>query len=109
MKERPPVRLFLFVVVLSVAGYLARSSMMYGLGFPLDDAWIHQTYARNLVVLGEWSFVPGQVSAGSTAPLWSAVLAIGYVLRLSPLVWANVLGGAALLGLAVVGWWGARI
>ena len=46
--------------------YLLISSNLTGIGYPLDDAWIHQTYARNLVVYGEWSFVPGQVSGGST-------------------------------------------
>ena len=41
-------------------------------GFPLDDAWIHQTYARSLAQTGKWEFLPGQSSAGgSTSPLWS--------------------------------------
>ncbi len=47
-------------------------------GFPLDDAWIHQTYARNLIQYGTWSFIPGKVSGGSTSPLWTIILAIGH-------------------------------
>lgn len=47
-------------------------------GFPLDDAWIHQTYARNLAQRGTWSFVPGRISGGSTSPLWTVLLALGY-------------------------------
>jgi hypothetical protein len=61
-------------------------------GFPLDDAWIHQTFARNLAADGQWAFTPGQPSAGSTSPLWSALLAAGYALRINPLVWTMALG-----------------
>ena len=38
-----------------------------GGGFPLDDSWIHQTYARNLAQTGQWAFVPGVPSAASTS------------------------------------------
>jgi hypothetical protein len=88
---------------LVMAGYLITSSRVYGVGFPLDDAWIHQTYARNLGQLGQWAFIPGQPSAGSTAPLWSALLALGYLLRLPYLAWTYLLGGLSLLGLALAG------
>lgn len=76
--------------------YLAISNSSAGLGFPLDDAWIHQTYARNLAVLHQWAFIPGITSAGSTAPLWSALISLGYFARLDPLFW-TYLGGLALL------------
>lgn len=66
-------------------------------GFPLDDAWIHQVYARNLAQRGEWSFNPGQPSGGSTAPLWSVLLAGAYILRVDPVTWAFALGWMALL------------
>lgn len=68
------------------------------IGFPLDDSWIHQTYARNLGAEGEWAFVPGEASAASTAPLYSALLAIGHVFGLSPYLWAHTLGAIALFG-----------
>lgn len=87
----------------ALGGYLLASSRAAGLGFPLDDAWIHQTYARNLAQLGEWSYIPGQPSAGSTAPLWSLLLAVGYWLQLNPLFWAYLLGAVSLLG---IGWLG---
>jgi hypothetical protein len=35
-------------VILIVIIYLLTSRFTYGIGFPLDDSWIHQTYARNL-------------------------------------------------------------
>lgn len=82
--------------------YLAVAAWGFGgLGFPLDDAWIHQTYARNLARSGQLAFVPGVPSAGSTAPLWSLLLALGYLLRLPFLVWTTGLG---LLLLGLTGW-----
>jgi hypothetical protein len=100
------LRDYLLMAVLSaisLAAYLIASRLLYRLGFPLDDAWIHQTYARNLASRGEWAFLPGQPSAGSTAPLWSIFLAGGYWLRIEPLVWTYLLGWVLL---AAIGWVG---
>lgn len=102
--RRRPVLTFLLVAVASVlagGGYLAQSRATYGLGLPLDDAWIHQTYARNLVERGEWAFQPGELSAGSTAPLWTLVLAIGRALGVAPLGWTY---GAGIVLLALTAW-----
>lgn len=100
--------LFLSLMALFIAGiYLMFSLLTYRVGFPLDDAWIHQTYARNLAKLGEWSFVPGQPSAGSTAPLWSVLLAVGHLLSSNvPYLWTYSLGLASLIGMA---WLAQRI
>ncbi len=87
----------------SVGSYLVVSAFTYRVGFPLDDAWIHQTYARNLALRGEWAFIPGKTSGGSTSPLWSAVLAIGFLLKLGPYAWAYMLGAAALWGISMLG------
>jgi arabinofuranosyltransferase len=94
---------------LSLISYLAASYLIFRIGFPLDDAWIHQTYARNLALNGEWAFVPGQPSAGSTAPLWSAILAVGYWLGLDPYVWAYGLGWSSLLAIGILGSWAFRL
>jgi hypothetical protein len=85
---------------LSLGIYLAASALFLRLGFPLDDSWIHLTYARNLALRGEWAFIPGVPSAGSTAPLWSALLAIGFLFRLAPYVWTYFLGGLFLFALS---------
>lgn len=92
------------LAALSVAIYLLASGLFYGLGFPLDDSWIHQTYARNLAQLGEWSFIPGQPSAGSTGPLWGILLSMGHFLNLGPYVWTYILGGMSLCFMGLVGY-----
>ena len=45
------------------------------LGVPLDDAWIHYQFARNLSQGQGFSFNPGEPTPGSTAPLWTLLLA----------------------------------
>lgn len=94
------------VAVIAILTYLAFSAYLVGTGLPLDDAWIHQTYARNLVVHAEWAFQPGEPSSGSTAPLWTALLAVGHGLRASVVAWVAVLGAAflAVAALAADGW-----
>ena len=95
------------IAALSVGGFLFVSRQYYGIGFPLDDAWIHQTYARNLAGGEGWSFFPGQPSAGLTAPLWALALTPGHLLGLGPYAWTFILGWLVLWGLsilAVIGW-----
>ena len=45
-------------------------------GLPLDDAWIHMQFARNLGTGAGFSYNPGVRSSGSTAPLWTLLLSI---------------------------------
>ncbi len=100
------IRLYLFLAGLaglSILGYLITSYLYYRSGFPLDDAWIHQTYARNLASSGEWAFYPGTPSAGSTAPMWSGILALGYFLGIKPYVWTYLMGWIFLYGISIVG------
>lgn len=82
--------------------YLAASAIIIGIGFPLDDSWIHQTYARNLAVYGQWAFQLGQPSAGSTSPLWTFLLSIGFWLHLAPYIWTYLIGGLTLFGLCTI-------
>lgn len=91
------------VSLASLLVYLVFSEAVHRIGFPLDDAWIHQTYARNLAFLHQWAFVAGQPSAGSTSPLWSGLLAFGYWLGLGPYWWAFLLGWLWLLLIAYFG------
>ena len=89
--------------MLAASIYLMVSAGQSGPGFPLDDAWIHQTYARNLARWGQWSYLKDQPSAGSTAPLWSVLLALGYWANLDRYAWAYGLGIAGLFATAWAG------
>ena len=87
--------------LIAVFYYLMVCVRTAGFGFPLDDAWIHLTYARNLAGHGEWAFRLGEQSAGSTSPLWTALLSIGFLIGLAPYAWTYLAGWAVLTLLAV--------
>ena len=95
--------LILLVALASTVAYVVGAG---GEGFPLDDGWIHQVYARNLAERGEWAFVSGVPSAGSTSPLWTVLLAAGYGLGVPYRLWALALGA---LCLGATGALGARV
>lgn len=98
---RPIILLSLTFLV--VTGYLLSSKNTYQIGFPLDDAWIHQTYARNLVEFHTWAYLPGRPSAGSTSPLWSFLLSVGYLANGISYAWTYFLGCVCLF---LLGWSG---
>jgi len=95
-------RLLLAVAALvAILFYLLLSALFFRIGFPLDDSWIHLTYARNFAEHGEWAYRLGEPSAGSTAPLWTFLLSIGFLLDLAPFVWTYFLGWVVLTLLAI--------
>jgi hypothetical protein len=89
------------LVILSALLYLGYS-LYYGfVGFPLDDAWIHQTYAHNLALHHQFAYNVGEPSVGSTSPLWTLLLTPAYLLPGDYRLWTYVLGGILL---ALTGW-----
>ncbi len=62
------------------------------LGFPYDDAWIHAQFARNLASGQGFSYAGGRPVAGSTAPLWTVFVAVGYGITHSAIVGTKGLG-----------------
>ena len=64
------------------------------LGFPLDDAWIHAQFARNLATGHGFTYTGGRWVAGSTSPAWTILLAFGYLVTRSALVAGKCLGVA---------------
>ena len=101
------IRLYLILLaittILSTGIYALWSHLYYRIGYPLDDSWIYQTYARNLSQLGEWSFIPGEASGGSTGPLWVLVVSLGYWLRLDHHLWSYIIGSLLLFFIGAVG------
>ncbi len=89
---------YLLVGISSTGIYLFVSARYYRAGFPLDDAWIHQTYARNLAQGYGWTFLPGVPSGGATAPLWTVLISMGYLFHISPIIWNSVVGSGLLIG-----------
>ena len=71
-------------------------------GFPLDDSWIHLQFARNLAEGAGFSYNPGRPVAGSTAPLWTLLLAGGAVLAGASVAMVKVVGVACAVGAAVL-------
>ena len=70
--------LVLLAAALPLALLLVRERVMAGsAGFPLDDSWIHLHFARNLAEGAGFAYNPGVPVAGSTAPLWTLLLAAG--------------------------------
>jgi len=90
-------------VYLLLFGVLA-SVLRTHFGFPLDDSWIHQVIARNLVEYHALGFTPGRVTSGSTSLLWTVVLSGGMVVLpgVSPVVFCAGLSGLTLFGTGFV-------
>ena len=102
--ELGPIQLILIATIASLIVYLG-SLYTQGIqaGFPLDDSWIHQTFARNLAVRHEFAYNPGELSSGSTSPLWTLILVPGFVLRVDSRLWAYLLGTVALATTGLLG------
>lgn len=69
---------FLFLTVLSLffLWILGDAPIRHAIGFPLDDAWIHMVYAKNLRLHGFFAFNEGIPATGETSPLWAMCLAL---------------------------------
>ena len=89
--------------LLPLALFLVRERQIAGAaGFPLDDSWIHLQFARNLAEGAGFSYNPGVPVAGSTAPLWTVLLAAGALVAGPSLGLAKVLGVGATIAAAVL-------
>jgi hypothetical protein len=84
---------------LMLAGGGERPATLFGL--PLDDVWIHLSYARSLAETGHFGWNPGTWENGVTAPLWAILLALPLKLGMDPVLAAK--GLSLLSGVVAVG------
>ncbi len=93
------------VTILLLAGLLMSvltASFAYytngSFGFPLDDPWIHLQFAKNLHDYGSFSYYKDEMAtSGSTAPLYTLILAAGFFVTNNEMVLSYVLGVACFL------------
>lgn len=96
-RERSLRRALVVLALVSAGALLGAEAWVFGdlRGFPLDDSWIHLVFARSLAAGEGLAFEPGRTVAATTAPLWTALLAVAAGLGLSLPVATKLLGSAA--------------
>ncbi|TMQ21012.1 MAG: hypothetical protein E6K82_16520 [Candidatus Rokuibacteriota bacterium] len=83
--------------------FMIRERLVAGAwGFPLDDSWIHLHFARNLAEGRGFVYNPGRWVAGSTAPLWTLLLAAGDAVAGASVTTAKALGVACAVAASLV-------
>ncbi len=104
MKGRAALLLTAAGLAAALGLFLQREQLIAGpvglSGFPLDDSWIHFQFARNVAGGHGFSYNPGVPVSGSTAPLWTLLLAGLFKAAGAYPAWAKAAGVAAALGAA---------
>lgn len=63
------------------------------LSFPLDDPWIHLTFAKNITKYFSFSYFKDEiVTAGSTSPLYTFILAAGFLFYKNEILLSFIFG-----------------
>lgn len=89
--------LLVFLAAALVASLFLAEVWVFGdvEGFPLDDSWIHLVFARSLAAGEGLTFQADQRVAATTAPLWTALVALAVALGVSAPLAAKLLGALA--------------
>lgn len=87
------------VTALALCGlyFLAELHTLGALGYPLDDSYIHLQFARELAAGNGLAYNPGELVTGSSSPLWTALLSLGFLVPGLSLLWPQLLGVLGLL------------
>lgn len=98
-KEISNYNKFSLVVLLSLPlliglYFLIHSHKLNGyFGFPLDDPWIHLTFAKNLIEYGSFSYFKNEVvTSGSTSPIYTLILSVLFLISSNEYIISYVLG-----------------
>lgn len=69
--------------------------------FPLDDPWIHLQFAKNVAEYGSFSYFKNElVTAGSTSPIYTLILAAGFLITKNEM-WLSYIIGILFFSLSV--------
>jgi len=111
MQDRPRSllnwRWYLLVAAVYLGGLVSLGvALRHNVGFPLDDSWIHQEIARNLIQYHSFGFTPGVTSSGSSSMLWTLILSLNYLLfpTLSPVFFPLILNSILMIVSGVLLW-----
>lgn len=102
MKLQPKHVVMTILVLAGLLMSVLTASFAYytneGFGFPLDDPWIHLQFAKNLHDYGSFSYFKNEIAtSGSTAPLYTLILAAGFFVTNNEMVLSYALGVAFFL------------
>lgn len=93
------LRIIFYILVLIIpaglSAYYLRNALALNqfFSFPLDDPWIHLTFAKNLVQYFSFSYFKNEmVTAGSTSPLYTILVAIGFLFSNNEMLISYALG-----------------
>ncbi|MCB0724905.1 MAG: tetratricopeptide repeat protein [Ignavibacteriae bacterium] len=85
--------IFILALVLPIIYINYAVGVNGGFGFPLDDPWIHLTFAKNLAQYRSFSYFKDQMAtAGSTSPIYTFLAAIAFIFTQNEMVLSYVLG-----------------
>lgn len=73
-----------------------------GPGYPLDDTWIHLTFARNVASGLGFGANPHEPTPGATSPLWVLLLAPGFLFGAVHGTWPWILATLALCAAGIL-------
>lgn len=97
-------KLLIYVILAIVSAvlsiyYISYANTQNGVSsFPLDDPWIHLTFAKNLAEYGSFSYFKNEMAtAGSTSPVYTILLAAGFFITKNEMILSYVLGIAFLI------------
>jgi len=115
-KPSKVVKTIFYVLLILLPVFLAylylRSSLKINhvFSFPLDDPWIHLTFAKNLSEYFSFSYFKNEmVTAGSTSPLYTILLAIGFFVTGNEMILSYVIGILFFVLAAIAFYWLASV
>jgi len=84
----------LIIPVILTYFYLRSAFKVNGFfSFPLDDPWIHLTFAKNLAQYFSFSYFKNEmVTAGSTSPLYTILIAVGFFITQNEMMLSYTVG-----------------